>query len=236
MRARTPEITDDNGSFAADQPGSKQTVGVLLTDNKKHADVFRTNELSKLIDSSYIRQTEVRERVLDGLQIWSDVFQDLLHLRVARTRDPRHKTVALEHLDEELGHNANLRKQRGADEKPISDEQLTSAMAWFDFQMLHGSDVTKSMLMHIVLETAGEIFHQNAAPAFADMPHFREHGEHDADHVEMGIELLTDASPLELEDLRATMTEGWRRITIIFDRIAAIAAAEAHTADRPTAR
>jgi quercetin dioxygenase-like cupin family protein len=218
------DTENPNAQFRSDLRTENSPTEQLLNGNDEHLERFSNSRLLKLIDEPAIHRAEVRERLLDCQQIWSDAFQDLLHLRVAMTADPRHKKVALDHLSEELGHNNNLRRQRGGDSRPVSDEQFESAMSWFKDEMLHGSDLVRTLLMHIVLEASGEIWHREAARVFRDIPHFHEHGEDDGDHVKMGLDLLSNASPGEIEDLRRTLGEGWKMITLLCDRIAVIAA------------
>jgi hypothetical protein len=192
---------------------------------------FRTSKLLRLIDDPSLADHDVRNRLLDCQQSWSDVFQDLLHLRVAMTTDPEHKHVALDHLVEELGHNNNLRKQRQSRHRPIADPMFVSTMDWFRDQMLYRSDMVRTLLMHVVLEGSGEIWHREAARAFPDLPHFEDHGEDDGAHVTMGLDLLNRASLTEIDELREALAEGWAMITQLCDRIAFIALAEDATSE-----
>ncbi|MCS3839331.1 quercetin dioxygenase-like cupin family protein [Pseudomonas sp. JAI111] len=215
-----------NVDFKAQETVNAKPADGLLKDNEGYLESFRNSRLLSLINSPSIDQPEVRERLLDCLQTWSDMFQNLLHIRVAMTLDPAHKKIALEHLVEELGHNNNLRNQRHATHSPIGDAAFLSTMEWFRHQMLYKNDMVKTLLMHIVLEGSGEIFHSEAARVFTSMPHFQEHGEDDGSHVSMGIELLNQASPKEIEELRETLSEGWNMITLLCDRFADIACAD----------
>lgn len=207
-------------------PAESHPADQLLEDNKNYLEEFRTSKLLRLIDDPSLADHDVRERLLDCQQTWSDVFQDLLHLRVAMTMDPEHKHVALDHLVEELGHNNNLRNQRQSRHRPVTDPTFLSIMDWFREQMLYRSDMVRTLLMHVVLEGSGEIWHRNAARAFPDLPHFEDHGEDDGDHVTMGLDLLNRASLTEIEELREALAEGWKMITQLCDRIAFIALAE----------
>lgn len=195
----------------------------ILKYNKKYLENYKISRLIKLVNSPLIKELDVRERLLDCLQIWSDMFQNLLHLRIATTVEPTQKKIALEHLVEELGHNDNFRKQRKANHQPIWDASFMSVMEWFRHQMFYKSDLVKTLLMHIVLEGSGKIFHSEAAAVFSEMPHFQEHGEDDADHVAMGIEILNQATPKEVNELREVLNKGWSMITLLCDHIADIA-------------
>ncbi len=212
-----------NAVFAA---AESRPADQLLEDNKKYLEQFRTSTLLQLIDDPLLADHDVRNRLLDCQQSWSDVFQDLLHLRVAMTTDPEHKHVALDHLVEELGHNNNLRRQRQSQHRPVEDPTFLSTMDWFRDQMLYRSDMVRTLLMHVVLEGSGEIWHREAARAFPDLPHFEDHGEDDGAHVTMGLDLLNRASLTEIDELREALAEGWAMITQLCDRIAFIALAE----------
>lgn len=222
-KALYEDTIQPNVVFRAQETANAKPADALLKDNKDYLESFRNSRLLSLINSPSINQPEVREKLLDCLQTWSDMFQDLLHIRVAMTLDSAHKKIAFEHLVEELGHNNNLRNQRDANHSPIWDAAFLSTMEWFRYQMLYKSDMVKTLLMHIVLEGSGEIFHSEASRVFANMPHFQEHGEDDGSHVSMGIELLNQASPKEIEELRETLSEGWNMITLLCDRFADIA-------------
>jgi quercetin dioxygenase-like cupin family protein len=224
-----------NVVFKPQEKDTAKPADALMRDNEVYLERFKISRLLSLVNSPLIDQPDVREKLLDCLQTWSDMFQDLLHIRVAMTRDPAHKKIAIEHLVEELGHNNNLRNQRDTHHSPVSDAAFHSIMEWFRHQMLYKSDMVKTLLMHVVLEGSGEIFHSEAARVFASMPHFQEHGEDDGSHVSMGVELLNQASPTEIEELRETLSEGWNMIILLCDRFADIACSDHLMRATPTA-
>lgn len=225
-KALYEDSSKPNVVFKSRDTSDARPAEVLLEDNEHFLEDFRHSRLLALINSAVIEHPQVREKLLDCLQTWSDMFQDLLHIRVAMTLDPAHKKIALEHLIEELGHNNNLRDQRETGHTPVWDAAFLSTMEWFRHQMLYKSDMVKTLLMHIVLEGSGEIFHSEASRVFAGMPHFQEHGEDDGSHVSMGIELLNQASPKEIEELREALSEGWNMMTLLCNRFAEIACAD----------
>lgn len=214
-----------NAAFHGDgeQPA---LVDELLAANEEYVKQFQDSTLLRLLDEPAIKDADVVNRLLDCQQAWSDVFQDLLHLRVALSEDPAHKEVALDHLREELGHNNNLREQRGGTQQPVSDAEFDAAMQWFKSEMLHRSDMVRTLLMHLVLEASGEVWHREASRVFVDLPHFRDHGEDDGDHVLLGLDLLRGAGAADAVELRKSLREGWQMITLLCDRIAAFATAE----------
>lgn len=224
-KALYEDIENPNVVFQPNQTTNKKTnpAAEILAENDSFLEVYKKSRLIKLVTSNVIQEKDVRERVLDCLQIWSDMFQNLLHLRIATTKSHTQKKIALEHLEEELGHNDNLRKQRNSPHRPIWDPVFISSMEWFRQQMIEKDDLAKTLLMHIVLEGSGEIFHSQAAAVFSNIPHFQEHGEDDGGHVSMGIELLNQATPKEVQELRELLAQGWNMITLLCNSIADIA-------------
>jgi quercetin dioxygenase-like cupin family protein len=198
-------------------------VDRLLARNAEHVESYRQSSIMRLMEEDAIKDAAVREVLLDCLQIWSDSFQLLLHLRFALTEDSNHKRVALEHLSEEMGHNENLRAQRDNATTHRWDATMQSAMAWFKHAMLTGSDIERTLLMHLVLESSGEVFHAAAAPVFGHMDHFREHGEDDGAHAEYGVQLLKSASTSQLEGLDRILENGWKMMTVLCNRMADMA-------------
>lgn len=203
----------------------RDPVEQLLARNAEHIGMYRTSDIMLLLQDEAIRSDAVREVLLDCLQTWSDYFQSLLHLRFALTKDSEHKRVALDHLEEEMGHNENLRAQRSNCNTHPWDAAMQSAMTWFKQAMLSGTDMERTLLMHLVLESSGEVFHAAATSVFGDMAHFREHGEDDGAHADYGIQLLKKAPPAHLDGLDKVLENGWNMMTALCDRMAALARA-----------
>jgi quercetin dioxygenase-like cupin family protein len=221
-----------NGSAFYDQPhtpriafeaSSARPVERLLARNDARILGFAQSQLVALVNDPDELDVTTRERLLDCLQTWSDFFQRLLHLRAALTVDHDQQRVAVQHLTEELGHNDNLRKQRGGAFVACNDAVLQAAMHWFKHAMMVGSDYERTLLMHLVLEASGEIFHEQASAAFGDMPHFREHGEDDGDHAAYGVDLLRRAPAASLPGLETTLETGWDMMILLCDRMAQLA-------------
>lgn len=198
-------------------------IDQLLSRNAERVEQYRSSMLMQLVQDATVCDGAVRETLLDCLQTWSDYFQLLLHLRFALTEDTDHKRVAREHLEEEMGHNDNLRAQRSRNTAHPWDAVMQSAMGWFKQAMLSGTDMERTLLMHLVLESSGEVFHASATSIFGDMAHFREHGEDDGAHAEYGIGLLKKASPAQLDGLEQVLENGWNMMTVLCDRMAVLA-------------
>lgn len=86
-------------------------------------------------------------------------------------------------------------------------------------------DIEKTLLMHLVIEASGEVFHKKSAAIFSEMPHFQEHGDDDGDHTAYGIALLKKATSAEVHDLLDPLGEAWQMMTLLCDRMALMALA-----------
>ena len=197
----------------------------LLARNEVRIAAFSRGELVSLVNDPEPLDAAVRGRLLHCLQTWSDFFQRLLHLRAALTVDHDQQRVAVAHLAEELGHNDNLRQQRGGAHAACTDSILQAAMHWFKHAMMVGSDYERTLLMHLVLEASGEIFFKQASTVFDDMPYFREHAEDDGDHAAYGIDLLRRAPAALMPELEQALEAGWDMMTLLCDRMAQLARA-----------
>lgn len=204
---------------------TESAIDKLLNRNKQHLEAYSRSDLMQLLDSVAIHNTATQEVLLDCLQTWSDYFQRLLLLRAALSQHSEHQCVAADHLKDELGHNDNLRAQRGGKHGRIWDATMQSVMEWFKHRIMVVSDIEKTLLMHLIIEASGEVFHKKASAIFSDMLHFQEHGDDDGDHAAYGVALLKKASAAEVNDLLGPLDEGWQMMTLLCDRMAEMALA-----------
>lgn len=207
-------------------PATPTALTALLVDLERNKAAFRTSALMRLLDNPRLGESAVKARLMAGLQVWANHFQTLLHLRMALGRDPAHLAVAADHQREELGHHDNLRRQRGTAATDIWDPVMEAAAHWFVARFHAASDLERTMIMHLVIESSAEIFFLKSAYIFTDMPHFSGHAEDDGGHIAMGLGLLSVASDDELIVLREVHAQGWRMISLLCDRMAAVALAE----------
>jgi hypothetical protein len=205
-------------------------VDGLLAEHARHRKAFENSRLVRLMDDPRIALPATRAPLLACLQAWSDHFQTLLHLRMAHTRDPAHASVAAEHLAEEFGHNANLRRQCGGDIVELWDPTIEAVSQWFRAAMQSGTDVEKTLIMHMVIETSAEAFFIRASDVFPDIPHFRGHAEDDGEHADIGVALVSQARVDEIEALKVIHARSWKMMTLLCDRMAEIALESAQAA------
>lgn len=209
-------------SFCKDEQLSRDDQNIVAL-NEKYLLKYSESKLIQLLSDPRVELVETKERLLGCLSVWSDAFQDLLHLRVANTRDKLHKQAAIDHLREEQGHNVNLRQQSLITIPEIWDATIELAISWFREQMSGATDEIKTLIMHLVIEASGEIFHAAAANVFRDMNHFQEHGEDDGHHVDIGLTLLRTSNTVPTVDAITALSRAWAVMLMLCDRMATIA-------------
>ena len=188
---------------------------------------FANNNLVRLVQSPVIqRDAKLRDSLLDVLHVWSNHFQDLIRIRAAAAKGENFKTIAVQHMQEELGHNNALAEMRNHRTLDIWDPVIESVSSWFSEKMAKSSDIEATILMHLVIEEAGNIFHGEGAKAFPGSEHFEQHGIHDDDHAEMGWKVLGSQHNAQ-EDMQSILLNGWKMMNLLCNRMAEVACEKA---------
>lgn len=207
--------------FAEPSPGEKVTpLDQILHEQSIYQKKFTRNPLMSLAKSHKLDQPEVKERLLEALNYWSDWFQKILSARVSVGGKADYLEAAEQHLMEEVGHNKILYEMR--QNKPVGfwDPLLDSAASWFHNQMLSGTDDEKTVLMHLVLEGASTQFHGLVNRLFQDSSFFQLHSTVDEDHYEMGFRLLRNSPNLDGPHLCTVLHHGWSVFGVIAAQMA----------------
>jgi quercetin dioxygenase-like cupin family protein len=206
------------------QSGIERSLGRLIDENERFLKRYRAGRLCELVRSDLARRDDVRARLIDHLQPWSNAFQRVLFARAAFGTGREFQLVAERHVAEEVGHNHLLGQMRGGTDESVWDPVVSAASSWFVEQMLSLGELEQTVLVHFVLEGSGEIFHKEAMPLFPDSKHFALHGSVDEDHFKMGIELLKKQADLDVDRLSKVLRKGWAMMELLSDRIAEVAA------------
>ncbi|CAN7279409.1 hypothetical protein LJR230_001232 [Trinickia sp. LjRoot230] len=210
------------------QPDNKLQAFEALA--QEHMERFANNPLFDLVDGTAHVNAEVRARMLDFLQPWSDAFQRIACARVYAESDPRACTVAQRHLAEEIGHNAELARTRGDTAKRRWDPIIDAVSSWFVDRMVASTSAARTVLMHFVLESSSLVFHSRAKALFPDSKYFAVHAAFDEHHLQMGRELLAQDRSVDLAQLTNELEMGWQMIEMLCSRIAVLASSgEEHT-------
>lgn len=195
----------------------------LLKTNRKYIEDYLQNSLFKLILSDKIKNKYVRSKLLDCIQVWSDIFQHVVMSRYIFTSDDRFKPLALTHMMEEYGHNRNLQASRNAELIKIEDSILHATSEWFAYKMLGYSDIERLVVVHLVLEGSANAFHHVAHPimqSFKETKHFEVHSIEDDAHMNMGLDLLQNIDHATYGRLEKLLKESWAMMNALCHRMA----------------
>ncbi|WP_040069780.1 iron-containing redox enzyme family protein [Pseudomonas batumici] len=205
-----------------DMPVRKAGFELLLKENKRFADSYRSSCLMSLIQSKQMENKENRERLLDAIQIFSDYFQKTIMLRSALCDDRKFLSVVQAHLNEEFGHNFKLMKDRKY-RAPVWHPVLEATAAWFSWKMLTLDNDEKTVLIHLVLEASANIFFSaahNVMRDYGETDYFEVHADADARHEQMGSELLDGLCAEKYVNLMTIQQQGWAMLNAACDQIA----------------
>lgn len=198
---------------------------LLLKKNRVYVKAFKKSSFIKLFASKAIDKKQVRQQMMDALQVLSDYFQKMVMLRHVLCDDAKFLPVTLDHLQEEFGHNLSLSEERC--HRPVTwDPVLDAAAAWFSWKMFTADNDEKTLLMHLVLETSANIFFHTAYPVmsrYRKTHYFAIHSEADEKHEMMGQALLKDLPRTKLERMLQVQQQGWDMLNTICNRIIQLA-------------
>jgi quercetin dioxygenase-like cupin family protein len=199
-------------------------VTLLLQKNAHFTEQFSQHRLLAAIDDGAFDDEARRSQLLNHLQIWSDLYQKMLFCRAAFTDNSKFASVARLHLNDEFGHDESLRDRPGI--KPVWDPVVDAAGNWFMTKMLSTDEAEKTVLVHLVLESAASIFYarfaDTAAKARGGIEHFDSHssGQVDTEHIKIGVDALREVPLKDHGPLMEAQIRGWMMFTTLFDRLA----------------
>lgn len=198
-------------------------IDALFRRNNEFAEHYRINNLlMQLIKSYEMSKKDIRERLLDCIQVFSDYFQKAVMLRYIFCDNTRFLATTIEHLQEEFSHNLSLNIDRNY-RAPAWDPILEATAAWFSWKMFTFDQEEKIVLIHLVLETSASIFFHEAHKvmhAYGETSYFKIHSEVDEKHEQMGRDLLTNLSNEKYQRLLEVQAQGWDMLNTICNRIA----------------
>jgi hypothetical protein len=193
----------------------------VINANEEQMRRFAENSLVKLVRRPAISEDE-KERIVERLQPWSDIFQRVIALRVACESDRSLQALAQQHLAEEVNHNTLLAKTRsGGEDSGFWDPIISAAASWFVDQMLTLPGVERAVLAHLVLEGSGLVVLQAGCTAYPDSEYFALHSEADQEHLEMGYRLLAErVDEWQVDEVLQLLDRGWKMMMLLCERIA----------------
>jgi hypothetical protein len=105
---------------------------------------------------------------------------------------------------------------------------LHATANWFAWRILSMDNPDKLVLVHLVLEGAGEIFHEVAAPImarFGETDYFARHLG-DKAHADMAIEALMGHDRATYQRLMEVQRQGWDMLNTLCARMVHVADGE----------
>ncbi|MEU9391876.1 hypothetical protein AB0D86_17970 [Streptomyces sp. NPDC048324] len=190
--------------------------------NEEHVRAYRSSDLIVLlVDPTTPAST--RDAVLTHVAPWSDAFQRMIDVRAAFETDPQLKELALQHRQEELGHNDILADSHRTGRTPGWDPVVEAGAAWFVEQFRTLPGLHRVVLAHLVLEAGSLTFSSAGSLAFPGNAYFALHDEADEEHIEMGYRLLAERPEWRLGEVIELLDRAWQIITMVSDRIAELA-------------
>jgi len=191
---------------------------LLLKDQEDFVETFKTHAWIQFIQSTSMEDAAVKERALEALNIWGNWFQRIIYMRAATGAPKEFQNLAEQHILEEVGHNTNLLNMRKAKDIALNDPILEATSSWFFEKMISSTVEEKTILVHFVIEAAGDVFHAKAVKWFPDSDHFKTHAYLDEDHFSVGCRVLKESGYADIESLRFTLRRGWEMFYIVASR------------------
>ncbi|WP_201777075.1 hypothetical protein [Streptacidiphilus neutrinimicus] len=190
--------------------------------NEQHVHAYRASRLIVLLEDP-TTPAATKDAVLAHVKPWSDAFQRMISVRAAFETDPQLRELAVEHQQEELGHNGILVESHDTGRTADWDPVVEAGAAWFvdQFRVLPG--LHKVVLAHLVLEAGSLTFSNAGSLAFPGNAYFALHDEADEEHIEMGYRLLAERGEWDLGEVTDLLDRAWQIITMVSDRIAELA-------------
>lgn len=198
---------------------SQRDVEHIVRHNARRQREYESSKLIRLLVDENTHD-ETKKAVLTFLQPWSNAFQRMISARVTFETDPDLRALALEHQQEEIGHDILLANSRTDDRRVVWDPVIEAGASWFVDQFATLPGVQRTVLAHLALEAGSLVFSTAGARAFPGDPYFTLHGEADAEHLEMGYRVLRQRSDWTVADLVTVLDHAWQVITLVSDRIA----------------
>lgn len=193
--------------------------------NGQHVRAYRANSLIALLEDP-ATSAATKNAVMAHVAPWSGAFQRMITVRAEFETDPQLKALAIEHQEEEVGHDGILAESHDTGRGAVWDPVIEAGAAWFveQFRILPG--LHKVVLAHLVLEAGSLTFSNAGSLAFPGNAYFALHDEADEEHIEMGYRLLAERQEWELGEVTELLDRAWQIINLVSDRIAELALRE----------
>ncbi|MDE1476707.1 cupin domain-containing protein [Xenorhabdus bovienii] len=219
------DFTDPWATFHPEQVNTTlgNTVAEqLFSRNEIYMERFDKHKLFALVNRGLLKKTQTKKKFLDCFQVWSDYFQKMVLARATTLNDATFEEITMSHLEEELGHNRDLKNGR-VDFEPVFDPILEAASSWFTYKMSTATELEKVVLVHLVVEASATFFYKHIKPVMdgsTTKTHFDVHSVLDDEHVRMGYEFISKCDINDGKPLFEIQNKGWAMLMTVMSRIA----------------
>jgi hypothetical protein len=198
---------------------TQQDVDRVAAYNEERQREYEASDLIRLLTDE-TTSADTKKAVLTYLQPWSNAFQRMISARVTYESDPKLRALALEHQEEEIGHDKILARSRADDRELVWDPVIEAGASWFVDQFAVLPGVQRAVLAHLALEAGSLVFSQAGTKAFPEDEYFELHDEADVEHLEMGYEVLRQRDDWTVDALVTVLDRAWQVIGVVSNRIA----------------
>lgn len=208
----TPNINFDKGINSAKQ---------LIDFNEKCCDELKDSAFFNLFSQGLMVDSENLNIFSRYLRQWSSIFQHIMFSRQVTSINANYFGIFLEHLKDEFGHDELL------PESQCWDGQVDAYGNWFVLKMFQWDNLEKLVVVHLVLEKCGDVFHAMAKENITKTKDYIDtHAILDHNHSVLGKELYDGLSKDKYSELEAVCCQSWEIMGLLLDRISQLTMAE----------
>ncbi len=196
----------------------------LISLNEKCVKEFKKNEIFSEELRALMSNKESVIDLKNCLQVMSNSFQRLMFSRMALSKNEKYRKIFFEHLIEELGHDTELKSERG-EASDLWDPILEASTFWFFGKNFLIDDPERIVMIQMVLEKGASLFYGHFAEVLKDSfksDHIEKHCDLDEGHDSLGVDLLELESAHKLLDLQGLLEESWSMLGLFLGRTAEI--------------
>lgn len=199
---------------------NEHALMALLNSNQQRLEQAKQHRFFHMLSDGSLNHNEKRHIYMDNLEIWTIRNQMLLFARQATCVNKKYEAIFLQHLSEEIGHEA-LYDARKSAQKGLQDAVIEAIAAWFILQMFVRDNIEKVVLIHLVIENASDYYHELARPILMtdQAEAYYEAHKVDSVHAQMGVDMLKGESATTYQHLMPLVNKGWDMMQAMFDRI-----------------
>ena len=199
--------------------GDSLSAQLIRYQEERLAEHVKT-EFFRMLNDGTLNDAQRKARFFACLHQWSSAFQRMIFLRQGLAHGNPWESLFLQHLNEELGHDALLAKELRLSNTQ-ADAAIEACASWFLYRTMTGGNLERLVITHCVLERSAHAFHTIASHLFPNA-YFNAHATADDDHQSMGMNELDGMSEDTYRRLLAASAKAWDVLEVMLDRMSRI--------------